>query len=163
MASKNLVILLGNVGRDPEVRYLDQQNKVAQFPLATSEFYKDRDGQRRELTEWHNIVAFRHLADLVEKYVRKGSQLHIEGKLRTRQWNDQTGAKRYTTEVVCNDIQLCGTRQELQDTAMISTASQMSEGQQPRPAAQPAAQPAPATPAAPGPGVIDPPTDDLPF
>lgn len=163
MASKNLVILLGNVGSDPEVRYLDQQNKVASFRLATSEYYTGRDGQKKELTEWHNIVAFRHLADLAEKYIHKGSQVHIEGKLRTRQWNDQSGQKRYTTEIVCNDIQLCGSRQEIQATGMINTARQMSEaanGYQNRPGSAPAAPAAPAPAAAP---VIDPPTDDLPF
>ena len=92
-------MLIGNVGKDPEVRYLESnpQNpgnnaKVASFPLATSERYRDRNGEQRENTEWHNIVVWRGNADVVEKYVHKGTQLYIEGKLRTRQWTDQTGS-----------------------------------------------------------------------
>ena len=103
----NKVMLIGNVGNDPEIRYLDsnpqspQGNaKVASFRLATTERYRDRNGETRENTEWHNIVAWRSNADLVEKFVHKGSQIFIEGKLRTRQWTDQTGNKRFTTEVI---------------------------------------------------------------
>ena len=113
----NKVMLIGNVGNDPEIRYLDsnpqspQGNaKVASFRLATTERYRDRNGETRENTEWHNIVAWRSNADLVEKFVHKGSQLFIEGKLRTRQWTDQTGNKRFTTEVQADNIQLLGKR-----------------------------------------------------
>ena len=113
----NKVMLIGNVGKDPEVRYLESgpQNpsgnaKVASFPLATSERFRDRNGEVRENTEWHNIVAWRNSADVVEKYVKKGTQLYIEGKLRTRSWVDQTGNKRYTTEVVADSLQLLGRR-----------------------------------------------------
>ncbi|MBQ9410426.1 MAG: single-stranded DNA-binding protein [Bacteroidales bacterium] len=115
----NKVMLIGNVGNDPEVRYLESnpQNpatnaKVASFRLATTERFRDRNGELRENTEWHSIVVWRSNADLVEKYVHKGSQIYIEGKLRTRQWTDQTGAKRYTTEVVGDTIQLLGKRPE---------------------------------------------------
>ncbi|MBR4734872.1 MAG: single-stranded DNA-binding protein [Bacteroidales bacterium] len=115
----NKVMLIGNVGNDPEVRYLESnpQNpatnaKVASFRLATTERYRDRGGELRENTEWHSIVVWRSNADVVEKYVHKGSQVYIEGKLRTRQWTDQTGAKRYTTEVVADTIQLLGKRPE---------------------------------------------------
>ena len=113
----NKVMLIGNVGNDPEIRYLDsnpqspQGNaKVASFRLATTERYRDRNGETRENTEWHNIVAWRSNADLVEKFVHKGSQIYIEGKLRTRQWTDQTGNKRFTTEIQADNIQLLGKR-----------------------------------------------------
>ncbi len=113
----NKVMLIGNVGNDPEVRYLESnpQNpaanaKVASFRLATTERYRDRSGELRENTEWHSIVVWRNNADVVEKFVHKGSQIYIEGKLRTRQWTDQTGNKRYTTEVVADAIQLLGKR-----------------------------------------------------
>ena len=113
----NKVLLIGNVGNDPEIRYLDsnpqspQGNaKVASFRLATTERYRDRSGETRENTEWHNIVAWRNNADLVEKYVHKGSQIFIEGKLRTRQWTDQQGNKRATTEIQVDNIQLLGKR-----------------------------------------------------
>ncbi len=115
----NKVMLIGNVGNDPEVRYLESnpQNpatnaKVASFRLATTERFRDRNGELRENTEWHNIVLWRNNADVAEKFIRKGSQIYIEGKLRTRQWTDQTGAKRYTTEVVGDTVQLLGKRPE---------------------------------------------------
>ena len=113
----NKVMLVGNVGNDPEIRYLDsnpqgpQGNaKVATFRLATTERYRDRNGETRENTEWHNIVAWRNNADLIEKFVHKGSQVFIEGKIRTRQWTDQTGNKRYTTEIQVDNLQLLGKR-----------------------------------------------------
>ena len=113
----NKVMLIGNVGNDPEIRYLDsnpqspQGNaKVASFRLATTERYRDRNGETRENTEWHSIVAWRSNADLVEKFVHKGSQIYIEGKLRTRQWTDQTGNKRFTTEIQADNLQLLGKR-----------------------------------------------------
>ena len=114
--SLNKVMLIGNVGRDPEVRYLEgnsgAQNatKVASFTLATTERYRDRNGELRENTEWHNIVAWRNSADLAEKFIRKGTQVYIEGKLRTRSWTDQQGVKKFTTEVVVDNIQLLGKR-----------------------------------------------------
>jgi single-strand DNA-binding protein len=110
-------MLIGNVGNDPEIRYLDsnpqgpQGNaKVASFRLATTERYRDRNGETRENTEWHNIVAWRSNADLIERFVHKGSQIFVEGKLRTRQWTDQTGNKRYTTEIQVDNLQLLGKR-----------------------------------------------------
>ncbi len=113
--SLNKVMLIGNVGRDPEVRYLDGQNgnaKVAQFTLATTERYRDRNNELRENTEWHNIVAWRGNADVCEKYVRKGTQLYIEGRIRTRSWDDQNGNKRYTTEIVADNLQLLGKKSD---------------------------------------------------
>ena len=116
--SLNKVMLIGNVGRDPEVRYLDGNNpnqgstKVAQFTLATTERYRDRNGELRENTEWHNIVAWRNSADVAEKFIHKGSQVYIEGKLRTRSWTDQSGNKRFTTEVTVDNLQLLGKRSD---------------------------------------------------
>lgn len=113
----NKVMLIGNVGNDPEIRYLDSNpqgpqgnTKVATFRLATTERYRDRNGETRENTEWHSIVAWRNNADLIERFVHKGSQVFIEGKIRTRQWTDQTGNKRYTTEIQVDNLQLLGKR-----------------------------------------------------
>lgn len=111
----NKVILIGNVGQDPEVRYTGDATtgaKVATIRLATTERYRDRSGNLQEHTEWHSVVVWRNQADVVEKYVRKGSQLYIEGRLRTRSWDDQTGNKRYTTEVVADTLQLLGRKQD---------------------------------------------------
>ena len=112
--SLNKVMLIGNVGRDPEVRYLENSGnaKVATFTLATTERYRDRNGEMRENTEWHNIVAWRNSADVVEKFVKKGTQLYIEGRLRTRSWDDQTGNKRYTTEIMVDNLQLLGRKSD---------------------------------------------------
>ncbi len=113
----NKVILVGNVGQDPEVRYTgDASNgaKVATIRLATTERYRDRNGNLQEHTEWHSVVVWRNTADVVEKYVRKGSQLYIEGKLRTRSWEDQTGNKRYVTEIMADTLQLLGRKQDNQ-------------------------------------------------
>lgn len=112
MASVNYVLILGNVGADPVVRDIGQGTKAAQFSVATSERYKDRQGEYQEKTEWHNIVAFRGFADIAEKYLRKGTQVSIQGKLRTRAWTDTNGIKRYTTEIVANDIQRVGQTRE---------------------------------------------------
>ena len=181
----NKVMLIGNVGNDPEIRYLDsnpqspQGNaKVASFRLATTERYRDRNGETRENTEWHNIVAWRSNADLVEKFVHKGSQIYIEGKLRTRQWTDQTGNKRFTTEVNADNIQLLGKRpdgpqpgqpapsgypgqapQAFQGQAAPSGYS--GPGYSSQPAPQPAYPPQPAPSAQPAPDAG--PDDDLPF
>lgn len=110
MASVNKVILIGNLGADPEVRSLDNGAKVASFRMATTERYKDRDGNLKENTEWHNVEVWRGLADVAEKYLRKGGQVYIEGRLRTRKWTDKTGADRYTTEIVGQEMTLLGGR-----------------------------------------------------
>lgn len=111
--SVNKAILVGNVGRDPEVRYLDKNVAVANFPLATTERgYTMQNGtQVPERTEWHNIVAWRGLAELAEKYIKKGTQLYIEGKIQTRTW-EKDGIKRYTTEIYAETIQLLGRRSD---------------------------------------------------
>ena len=95
----NKVILIGNVGADPDVKYLEGGVAVARFSLATSEVYNNKNGERVTQTEWHNIVLWRNLAQIAEKYVRKGMMLYIEGRIRTRSWDDQNGVKRYTTEI----------------------------------------------------------------
>jgi single-strand DNA-binding protein len=108
----NKVILVGNVGKDPEIRHLEGGTPVANFSLATSETYTNRNGEKVTQTEWHNIVVWRGLAEVVEKYVKKGAQLFIEGKIRTRSWDDKDGNKRYTTEIVADTLQMLGKRTE---------------------------------------------------
>ena len=110
MAGVNKVILVGNLGKDPEVRHLESGVPVASFSLATSETYKDRTtGERKTVTEWHNVVLWRGLAEVAEKFLKKGSQVYIEGKLRTRQWESETGT-RYTTEIIGDNLTMLGSR-----------------------------------------------------
>ncbi|MEJ8758546.1 single-stranded DNA-binding protein [Pontibacter sp. H259] len=104
MASVNKVILIGNLGKDPEVRHLEGGVAVARFPLATSETFKDKSGQRQEKTEWHNIVLWRGLAEVAEKYLKKGQSVFIEGKIRTSQYQDKEGNQRYSTEIVADNM-----------------------------------------------------------
>ncbi len=125
--SINKVILVGNVGKDPEIRYLEGGTAVCSFPLATSESYRNRDGEKVTNTEWHNIVLWRGLAEIAEKYVKKGSQLYIEGRIRTRSWDDKEGNKRYTTEIIADNMQMLGRKSDEQ-------------GQQDRQSARPAAR-----------------------
>ena len=157
-------MLIGNVGRDPEVRYLDGQNgnaKVATFTLATTERYRDRNGETRENTEWHNIVAWRNTADVVERFVKKGTQLYIEGRIRTRSWDDQTGNKRYTTEIIADTLQLLGKKTDNPGAQPGGYQQPGQTYQQPQQAYAPAPQQQrPATPQ----NIIDEaPDDDLPF
>jgi len=165
--SVNKVILVGNVGKDPEVRYLDangqngQGTKVATFTLATSEKYRDRSGELRENTEWHNIVAWRQSADVAEKFVKKGTQLYIEGKLRTRSWTDQSGNKKFTTEIAVDTLQLLGRRDGDGAPAPSYQPQSASSYQQP---AQQSRAPQAAAPVQPlDISLDDNPTDDLPF
>lgn len=109
--SVNKVILVGNVGKDPEVRHLDAGVAVANFPLATSETYTAKNGEKVTTTEWHNIVLWRGLAEVAEKYVTKGRQLYIEGRIRTRSYEDQNGVKKYVTEIYGDTMQLLGNRE----------------------------------------------------
>ena len=107
--SVNKVILIGNLGKDPDVRHLENGATVANFPIATSENYKDRKtGEKISQTEWHNIVVWRGLADITERYLKKGDKVYIEGKLRTRSWQDQDGNTKYTTEVVADNLTMLG-------------------------------------------------------
>lgn len=118
--SVNKVILVGNVGRDPETRHLDKGVAVANFSLATTENYTAKTGEKVSTTEWHNIVAWRGLAEVVEKYVKKGSQLYIEGRIRTRTY-EKDGIKHYTTEIFADTLQMLGKREgqaEIQGQSM---------------------------------------------
>ncbi|HFS7477466.1 TPA: single-stranded DNA-binding protein [Enterobacter cloacae] len=151
MASRgvNKVILVGNLGADPEVRYMPNGGAVANITLATSETWRDKtSGEMKEQTEWHRVVLFGKLAEVAGEYLRKGSQVYIEGQLRTRKWTDQAGIEKYTTEVIVN---VGGTMQMLGGRPATS-----GNGQQPMP------QPSPQTP----PGSNEPPMDfddDIPF
>lgn len=111
MSGVNKVILVGHLGKDPEVRHLEGGVSVASFPLATSETYT-KDGKKIEQTEWHNIVLWRGLADIAEKFLTKGKLVYIEGKLRTRTWDDKEGNKRYTTEVVADNFTMLGRKSD---------------------------------------------------
>jgi len=112
MSGVNKVILLGNVGKDPEIKYLEGNIPVAKFSMATTEYHKNREGQRTEQTEWHNIVLWRGLAEVTEKLVRKGCTVYLEGKLRTRTWEDQHQQKRYSTEIIADVLNVLTRRHD---------------------------------------------------
>lgn len=114
--SVNKVILIGNLGIDPEVRYLENGQAVANFRLATNRVYTTKENERREETEWHRVVLWGKLAEIAEKYLTKGRTVYVEGRLRTRQWVDQTGAERYTTEVVGETMTMLGNKGDDQRT-----------------------------------------------
>ncbi len=156
----NKVILVGNVGMDPEVRTTESGVKVARIRLATTERLFDRQAnETKEHTEWHTVTLWRGLADVVDKYVRKGSQLYIEGRLRTREWTDKDNQKRYTTEILADDMKLLGRRGDNQQPQQQpSYSSSQNSGGYSRPAQAPASQPQQQPIAAPA---EDP--DDLPF
>ncbi|MBQ7551810.1 MAG: single-stranded DNA-binding protein [Bacteroidales bacterium] len=111
MSGINKVILIGHLGKDPETKTLENGSKRVSFTLATTEVYKDRDGQRKEVTEWHNIVCWRNLADIAEKYLTKGKLLYVEGRIRTRSW-DENGSKRFFTEIEANNFTMLGNKSE---------------------------------------------------
>jgi len=112
MTGVNKVILIGCLGRDPEVRYTPNGVAVANFSIATSESWKDSKGEKQEKTEWHKIIAWKRLAEICVEYLEKGSRVYIEGKLQTRSWEDRDGNKRYTTEVVASQMQMLDTRRD---------------------------------------------------
>jgi len=112
MASVNKVILVGNLGRDPETRYMPNGEAVTNCTLATTDTWKDKtSGEKKEATEWHRVVFFRRLAEIAGQYLKKGSQVYIEGSLKTRKWTDKDGQERYTTEIVADSMQMLGSRQ----------------------------------------------------
>ena len=112
MASVNKVILVGNLGADPETRYMPNGDAVANIRLATTESWKDKaSGEKREMTEWHRVVFYRKLAEIVGQYLKKGSSVYVEGRIRTRKWQDKEGQERYTTEIEANEMQMLGGRQ----------------------------------------------------
>lgn len=108
MAGINKVILVGNLGKDPEIRSLESGRKVANFSLATTESYKDKNGERVDQTEWHNIVFWGPIAEVIEKYLKKGSQIYVEGKIRTRSYEDKEGVKKYITEILGEKMTMLG-------------------------------------------------------
>jgi single-strand DNA-binding protein len=111
MASVNKVILVGNLGRDPETRYMPNGDAVTNVALATTESWKDKNsGERKELTEWHRVTLYRKLAEVAKEYLRKGSQVYVEGRLQTRKWTDKEGVERYTTEIIADTMQMLGSR-----------------------------------------------------
>lgn len=155
MASVNKVILIGNLGKDPETRYMPSGEAVTNITLATTDTWKDKNsGDKREATEWHRVVFFRKLAEIASQYLRKGSQVYIEGSLKTRKWQDQSGQDRYTTEIVADEMKMLGSRQ---GSANTSTADYDAPPMESAPRAKPAA--AAGAPAS-GFGDMD---DDIPF
>jgi single-strand DNA-binding protein len=112
MSSLNKAMLIGRLGKDPEIRYTPDGSPVASFSLATSENWTDKSGTRQERTEWHNIVAWSRLADLSKRFLAKGRQVYVEGRIRTREWNDKDGNKRRTTEIIASQMVLLGSRPE---------------------------------------------------
>src|SRR5262245_31325450 len=151
----NKVILVGNLGQDPETRYMPNGKAVTNLRIATSESWKDKQtGEQREQTEWHSIVMYDKLAEIAAEYLRKGSQVYVEGKLRTRKWQDKEGRDRYTTEIQANEMQMLGGRGG--DRAGMGGAGAESRGE-PRSSAVAERKPAPAGDAG---GEFD---DDIPF
>lgn len=117
MASVNKVIVLGNLGKDPELRHLPNGDAVCNFSLATTESWKDKDGNKQDKTEWHNVVIFRKLAEIAGEYLKKGRPVYIEGRLQTRKWQDKEGKDRYTTEIVADQMQMLGSREEAKEVS----------------------------------------------
>tara|TARA_Y100001936_G_scaffold200619_1_gene202505 strand:+ start:14737 stop:15204 length:468 start_codon:yes stop_codon:yes gene_type:complete len=110
MASINKVILIGNLGKDPEIRYMPNGEAVTNITLATSETWKDKTGEKKEKTEWHRITFYRKLAEIVGEYLKKGNSVYVEGRLETRKWTDKAGTDRYTTEIIANEMRMLGNR-----------------------------------------------------
>jgi single-strand DNA-binding protein len=122
MSSLNKVMLIGRLGRDPEVRHTPEGTAVASFSLATSEFWTDKNGTRQERTEWHNIVAWNKLAELSRRYLAKGRQVYVEGRIRTRDWDDKEGNKRRTTEIIATQILFMGSRADQAEVSPVQAA-----------------------------------------
>jgi single-strand DNA-binding protein len=143
MATKgvNKVILVGHLGNDPEVRYMPNGNAVANLSLATSESWKDQQGQVQERTEWHRLTMYRRLAEIAGEYLKKGSQIYVEGKLQTRKWQDQQGQDKYTTEIIVDQMQMLGGNQNGQSGGSNNNMQQNARGNQQGAGFQPANQP----------------------
>jgi single-strand DNA-binding protein len=153
MASVNKVILVGNLGKDPEVRYMPNGEAVCNFSIATTDSWKDKAGAKQERTEWHNIVMYRKLAEIAGEYLKKGRPVYVEGRLQTRKWQTKEGQDRYTTEIIADQMQMLGGR----DGATGNDDSHNDYDQTP-----PADQSAPTKPA-PGGNNFDDFEDDIPF
>lgn len=138
MASVNKVILIGNLGRDPETRYSPDGAAITNVSIATTRRYKDASGQQQEETEWHRVVFFSRLAEIAGEYLRKGRPVYVEGRLRTRKWTDKDGNEKYTTEIVAENMQMLGSR----EGTGARDGSEMDEAPPPRAASKAAAKPA---------------------
>jgi single-strand DNA-binding protein len=159
MASVNKVILVGNLGKDPETRYMPNGEAVTNITLATTETWKDRNsGERQEKTEWHRVTFYRRLAEIAGEYLKKGSQVYVEGRLETRKWTDKEGKDRYTTEIIASEMKMLGSRSG-------SGAPSYDASGEGAPAGQPVAKAAAggAKPQGKGPGGIADMDDDIPF
>jgi len=164
MASVNKVILMGNLGRDPEVRYMPNGEAVANFSIATTENWKDKSGQKQEKTEWHNIVMYRKLAEIAGEYLKKGRPVYIEGRLQTRKW-EKDGVTRYSTEIIADQMQMLGGKDGGSSNASYDGGDDMNQDSgysaEPARTSQPPRQAAPAPkPASSG---FDDFEDDIPF
>ena len=155
MASVNKVILIGNLGRDPETRYMPDGGAITNISVATTDVWKDKNGDKQEKTEWHRVAFFGKLAEIAGEYLKKGSQVYVEGRLQTRKWQDKDGADKYTTEIVANAMQMLGSRQGMGGGApdRAEPPSERESG-----AAKPAGKPA-----AKAGGKFDDFEDDIPF
>jgi len=153
MASVNKVILIGNLGRDPETRYTADGAAITNITIATSRKYKDSSGQQQEETEWHRVAFFGRLAEIAGEYLKKGRPVYVEGRLRTRKWQDKEGQDRYTTEIVADQMQMLGSREGMGGGGDIDTAPD-----EPRAASRPPSKPAVTKPA----NIADM-DDDIPF
>ncbi|MPS47709.1 single-stranded DNA-binding protein [Methylobacillus sp.] len=165
MASVNKVILVGNLGRDPEVRYMPNGEAVANFSIATTDSWKDKNGQRQERTEWHNIVMYRRLAEIAGEYLKKGRPVYIEGRLQTRKWQTKEGQDRYTTEIIADQMQMLGGRDSGGGASYDGGDDFNQDYSQsaPRQQAAPAQRPAPAASKPAGGSNFDDFEDDIPF
>jgi single-strand DNA-binding protein len=131
MAGINKVILVGHLGKDPEVRAISTDRKVANFSLATTESYKNKSGERVDQTEWHNIVFYGPIADVIERYLKKGSQIYVEGKIRSRSYDDKDGIKRYVTEIIGDSMNMLGGRSGNSDSSGASSNTSSSSATSP--------------------------------
>lgn len=135
MASVNKVILIGNLGKDPETRYMPNGDAVCNITVATTDTWKDKQtGEKKEQTEWHRIVFFRKLAEIADQYLRKGAPVYIEGALKTRKWQDQSGQDRYTTEIVADTMQMLGGKRDGEQSAPRSESAPAQNQQRSAPA-----------------------------
>jgi len=165
MASINKVILVGNLGRDPETRYLPDGGAVTNVSIATTDTWKDKtSGEKKEATEWHRVVFFNRLAEIAGEYLKKGSQVYVEGRLRTRKWQDKEGQDKYTTEIVCDTMQMLGGRQGMGEGSArgAERGGDRGESAESRGAPPPEGRPAPAGAKKPA-GKFDDMEDDIPF
>jgi len=157
MASVNKVIIIGNLGRDPETRYMPDGGAITNISVATTDKWKDKNGEMQEKTEWHRVAFFGKLAEIAGEYLKKGSQVYVEGRLQTRKWQDKDGADKYTTEIVANQMQMLGSRQGM-GGGRGAEAPEAAEGGGGGGSARPASKPA-----AKSGGKFDDFEDDIPF